>query len=259
MLCRPSAAHPSRRIDKMNNTNFTFREGTCDENVYRSVVELNEYRLPAQIDHALVIDVGTHIGSFAKACLERGAGFIAGFEPQPENATIARGNLASWIDAGQATVRQTAIWRSDRVEYGLFHSGYLQDENELNTGGGDVIGSKGVRVSTVPLDAVIADLIVGHPDGRSVLLKLDCEGSEWPILLTAKRLASVDAICGEYHEIPDGKIPRAAKVKDHLGYSVRVLDFWLTINGFQFEAMPTLETNLGHFWAWRKGAFEFAL
>jgi hypothetical protein len=33
------------------------------------------------------------------------------------------------------------------------------------------------------------------------LLKLDCEGAEWPILLTSRRLHLIDEICGEFHEI----------------------------------------------------------
>ena len=33
------------------------------------------------------------------------------------------------------------------------------------------------------------------------LLKLDCEGAEWPILLTSRRLHLIDEIVGEFHEI----------------------------------------------------------
>ena len=33
------------------------------------------------------------------------------------------------------------------------------------------------------------------------MLKLDCEGAEWPILLTSQRLHLIDEICGEFHEI----------------------------------------------------------
>ena len=42
------------------------------------------------------------------------------------------------------------------------------------------------------------DLLVRY--GRVDLLKLDCEGSEWPILAHASQLHRVRTICGEYHE-----------------------------------------------------------
>jgi hypothetical protein len=35
---------------------------------------------------------------------------------------------------------------------------------------------------------------------RVRLLKLACEGAEWPILVTSKELRRVDAICGKYQE-----------------------------------------------------------
>jgi len=32
-------------------------------------------------------------------------------------------------------------------------------------------------------------------------VKLDCEGAEWPVLLTSRRLGLIREICGEFHEI----------------------------------------------------------
>ena len=45
------------------------------------------------------------------------------------------------------------------------------------------------------------DLATNHGEKQVRLLKLDCEGAEWPILLTSQRLHLIDEICGEFHEI----------------------------------------------------------
>ena len=52
----------------------------------------------------------------------------------------------------------------------------------------------------MPFDAVVDD--VSMKGARRVnLLKIDCEGAEFPILLTSNRLAAIDRIVGEYHEL----------------------------------------------------------
>ena len=44
------------------------------------------------------------------------------------------------------------------------------------------------------------------------LLKIDVEGSEYPILFSAKQLGVVDEICGEYHNVDSSIMPDRAKV-----------------------------------------------
>ncbi len=59
---------------------FTFRPGTCDEEVFHAVNACNEYRLPDSFrPDDIILDIGTHIGSFCNAALERGAQHVYGF------------------------------------------------------------------------------------------------------------------------------------------------------------------------------------
>jgi hypothetical protein len=51
-------------------------------------------------------------------------------------------------------------------------------------------------VPAVALDDLLRQL------GRVRLLKLDCEGAEWPLLERATQWQRVEAICGEYHLPP---------------------------------------------------------
>jgi hypothetical protein len=48
---------------------------------------------------------------------------------------------------------------------------------------------------------IFVDRATNNGEHRVRLLKLDCEGAEWPILLTSQRLGLIDEICGEFHEI----------------------------------------------------------
>ena len=54
---------------------WKFRNGTLDQAIFNEVVDDNEYRLPDRFAPGdVVIDVGTHIGSFVQAVLSRGCG-----------------------------------------------------------------------------------------------------------------------------------------------------------------------------------------
>ena len=58
----------------------------------------------------------------------------------------------------------------------------------------------GEPVRKIALDDVV-DSLTNAGERRIRLLKLDCEGAEWPILLTSRRLHVIDEIVGEFHEI----------------------------------------------------------
>jgi FkbM family methyltransferase len=230
---------------------FTFRAGTCDENVYKSVVELNEYRLPDRFEaDDVILDVGAHIGSFTKACLDRGAGKVFAFEPDLENFSAAINNLGNEILAKKVEIFPVALWRSDQPGQMLRHSGYPNENDEINTGGGGVIHRRreGKFVPMLPFDAVMQSL--GTRGVR--LLKLDCEYSEWPIVFGSRLLRPyVDAICGEYHEIRMDEMPDFAKVGASQFYTGSSLRYALEQEGFTVETEPTVGTNLGRFWAWK--------
>jgi hypothetical protein len=73
-------------------------------------------------------------------------------------------------------------------------------EGILNTGNGSVVWGGGEPVAKLAFDDIV-DAVTNRGESRVRLLKLDCEGAEWPILLTSRRLDRIDEICGEFHEI----------------------------------------------------------
>ena len=70
----------------------------------------------------------------------------------------------------------------------------------VNTGSVSVIWGGREPVPKLAFDEIV-DLATNHGEKQVRLLKLDCEGAEWPILLTSQRLHLIDEICGEFHEI----------------------------------------------------------
>lgn len=227
---------------------FHLRPGTIDESVYRCVVERNEYRLPDRLDpDGIIIDIGAHIGCFSWSCWSRGARYIEAFEAEPENAECARQNLKDT----SVQLKQVAVWRSDRLQDVLYHSSYPQmlpdgpDPVGTNTGGGNVFSQTGTQVGTISLDEVIGDRTIS-------ILKLDCEGSEYPILLTSQRLKNVRTIIGEYHRVEE--TPDSAKVEGVEQFSIGTLvDLFVKLR-FKVEVIPYPDSRfspyVGNFFAY---------
>lgn len=185
------------------SSNFIFRSNTNDRDIYQQVVEDNEYRLPSRFDKKdIILDVGAHIGSFSYACLIRGAGKVIAFEPDPENYEALCHNLSSFIKEEKLVVYNKAVFRSDTSSV-LYLGGYgLITEKIANTGGvGVIFQDQGKPIGSIGLDQIISDITEKNSDKKLRLLKLDCEGAEWGILMTSNSFNRFDQICGEFHEI----------------------------------------------------------
>ena len=104
-----------------------------------------------------------------------------------------------------------------------------------------------------PVPAVGLDEILSKFE-RVTLLKLDCEGSEFPILLTSRELARVDEIVGEVHEIGPELMPRlipAARVGSLKSYRAGLLGARLQALGFEVGFWSP-RPHLGYFRAVRR-------
>ena len=177
---------------------LSLREDCNDREILYEVVGANCYRLPAAFSEAdVVIDIGTHVGIFAMAVLDLGCSEVHCFEPEPLNIEQALGHLAPY--GQRARLTEAAVWRSDRDEPVVY---FQPSTNPRNLGGGDVIHASGREVQALRFDDVLLSASQG---GRKRIryVKLDCEGSEYPILLTSKLLHLVDEVAGEYHTVPD--------------------------------------------------------
>lgn len=207
---------------------FTTRPDTNDDLIFRQVVEQNEYAIDGPLPpNAVVLDIGTHIGSFSYFALTRGAAEVIGYEPDRSNHRAAEHNLAGF--RARARVHCAAVWRSDRPADTL----PFQPSSDLaNTGGGSVMWQvEGATVRAIPFDTAVDAATLGG--GRRVhLVKMDCEGAEFPILLTSQLLHRIDRIVGEYHELRAAPSSHAA-VPRHEEFRISELVDVLRSSGFE--------------------------
>ncbi len=231
---------------------FRFRPGSHDWQIFNAIVFGNEYALPPAFGpEDVILDVGMHIGAFSVAALLRGAGSVYGFEPEKENFEIACHNLRPFT--GRVYPRNLAVWRSDRTGDRLFHEGSTAAEN---TAGGSVLwAASGQELDVAAFDDLVRETTEGGRR-RIRMVKVDCEGSEFPVLLTSRTLHLIDEIRGEYHEINDGTyntqpISPAARVEGVPRFTAGVLADHLGRAGFTVTSRRAGSSSLGFFVATR--------
>lgn len=229
-------------------SDLAFRAHTWDENIWKSVALHNEYGLAAGFRFSaddVILDIGAHIGSFSYLALDRGAGKVFCVEPDPGNFLYLRHNLHAACGAtDRAVCISAAAWRSD-VPSGVVHYAAVGS----NTGGGNSLGDSGLPVCALSLDALAALAASASKNGRLRLVKLDCEGSEWPILYTAHVYGIVDAFIGEYHMLDRAAWPHLELA--HEATPEALGEFFRSL-GYEFASVDT-GGGMGKFRAWRLG------
>ncbi len=148
----------------------------------------NQYRCPPAFSSSdRVVDIGTNDGGSCLAFEMKGAGKVIGFEPSMYSFAVARENTKKYPNI---ELYHKAVWRSDVEDTKLYYKeteeGYLT-LSMVNNGDGDV------AVETVSLDEIIERF------SPIRFLKVDTEGSEYPIILTSKRLSEIQQIGMEVH------------------------------------------------------------
>jgi hypothetical protein len=143
----------------------------------------------------------------------------------------------TFLDEGRVSLTQGAAWRSDCIEDVLYFQGYPSLGGCINTGGGRVLDKAGGRpVTTVNFDAFLLN-ITENGKKKVRFLKLDCEGSEWPILFTSSLLNLVKEISGEIHETRVAR-PRSSGKSSFDEFALEDLIDLLEHQNFEVEYHP---------------------
>lgn len=183
---RPRAPSQRLRTVRVGALEVSYRLNAGDIQGIREVLVDEVYRLPFDANPSTIIDLGANIGLTS---LYYGAKFahshIVAVEPDPENATIARRNLAQLgAQVVEAAVAPKAGWVR-----------FLTSE-ESNLGHVDPAGGLEVRAVTM------SDLLHRLPGGRADLVKIDIEGGEELLFSEdCSWLDRVDAIIIELHPL----------------------------------------------------------
>lgn len=163
-----------------------------DTGTHKEVILEDCYRLRGRrfSDSDLIIDIGANIGLFSGFALENGAGKVLAFEASPMNYKRLTENLKPY--GTRVSVFNRAVWISGEPSLTLHIDESMPDGN---TGGISVLPNTGsVTVQTVGLDGIIDHLKVRY-------LKVDCEGSEYPILYSSKKLDQIQEMMIEVHPV----------------------------------------------------------
>lgn len=135
------------------------------------------------------VDIGAHVGCFAVALAHLAPdASITCFEPSASTAAFTRRNVQQNGLVGRVTVTELAV--SDRVGVAPFaDNGAGSALNGLAVGGG-------TQVSTTTFDDVVA-----HADQPVTVVKVDCEGGEYDLVLGSSPASwdSVLRVVLEYH------------------------------------------------------------
>jgi FkbM family methyltransferase len=142
----------------------------------------------------VVVDIGGHIGLFATYLAKKHPGIkIYSFEPIPPN-----------FEAFQENLRLNGV-----TNVQVFNQAVTKDRRELemivhfqNSGGATghlrdmtLPGHAHFKVPSLTLD----DIFEKFGITKCKLLKIDCEGSEYEILMNTKMLDRVEHLRGEFH------------------------------------------------------------
>jgi len=144
----------------------------------------------------IVIDIGAHVGLFSMYLAKRWPFLkVLAFEPFPSNFENCADNL-QLNRVNNVVLSPDAITNDKRL--------LTMATDPRNSGGASAIvrtfGPVGAvsNIGSTTLDEVFS----AHAVDRCKLLKIDCEGMEYEILLGARILPKVEYLAGEFHASP---------------------------------------------------------
>jgi FkbM family methyltransferase len=233
---------PKLRPASMPST-WQVRPDTFDIDIWNAIVVENEYDVQETFSHNdVIMDIGCHIGIFSYFAWTKGCRHIFAYEMDEENYKLAIQNLGT-----TASVRHCAVVGSDefigKVAYKENKDQPEYEKNLKNTGGYFLSHDGTNFVDSMPFDCLVDEILCHSANGKIKMLKIDCEGAEWPILLTSKKLTSFESIIGEYHLWGYGE-ERGIRELRELFYD----------NGFIVQIVPhaVVPYKQGNFWAYKK-------
>ena len=188
-------------------------------------------------DGWIVVDIGAGLGDFSVlAAHQFPNNQVYAYEPFKESFTLLERNLAS-NKINNVHIFQQAVGQTGALMLDLSGNEPLQIQSHSTQSSTGEHPERTVEVTSLAL----SELFVQNGIRRCDLLKMDCEGAEYDILLNAKpeAMERVQRLVMEYHEGVNGHSHQdLVSFLEELGFNVR-----LTPNA--------VHDNLGYLYAWR--------
>jgi FkbM family methyltransferase len=156
----------------MHKSGILIRDGTCDEYVPSQIKQYAKLYMRNKI----VLDLGGHIGAFAKYALDAGALYCLSVEPMPDNVELWHRN----ITYGNSGIVVGAVVGSDAQFDGTV---------QLSVSNGDTTGHSIDAIagrSAITVKAYTLEQLLQYASFR--IVKMDIEGAEYSIMHDAAKL-----------------------------------------------------------------------
>ncbi|MGB3327727.1 MAG: FkbM family methyltransferase [Thermomicrobiales bacterium] len=237
----PAPSEPVRIHLRRTGETFLVRSGMDVWSVKEAFIDRLYQRYGFAIEPGWhVVDIGAAIGEFTVLAARVPGTTVIACEPFPGSVDLLRENIALNL-LSNVTVLPVAV-AGERGTMILDLRGneplkFVSTMHEVPSRA-DAVPAGHLAVAAIPLAEVLARTPGRHID----LLKLDCEGAEYDILMQAApaTLAAVDRIVMEYH---DTTTP----------HTHPELERFLTDAGFEVASVPNVvhPDAIGYLWAAR--------
>jgi FkbM family methyltransferase len=188
-----------------------------------------------------VVDIGGGIGDYTLfAAAANPHGKVFAFEPFPESFTLLQQNLAANSVTANVQAFAEAIWSQAgalKIDSTLGEPGQFISRSADDPSGSPAAGGSFTQVTSISMADAFARLEITRCD----LMKIDCEGAEYPILFNTPEevLGRVQRIVMEYH---DSLTP----------YTHRDMQEFLASKGYAVRVVQNyVHADLGYLYAWR--------
>jgi FkbM family methyltransferase len=200
---------------------FKMRRDVWDSAILMETWWLHEYHryLRDLGMNPVIVDIGAHIGDFSLLMAHQipGARILA-YEPEPENFALLEENIeTNGFKAAIFPFRQAISDQSGEKMRIFRHPDNLGMHSQFPQDRLGAYDGTFIEAETVSLEDVFEQNAIDSCD----LLKMDCEGGEYPILLNAPAhvLARIRRISLEYHK--GGNIQEVRQRLERAGFRVK--------------------------------------
>jgi|TARA_R110000824_G_scaffold135413_1_gene298707 FkbM family methyltransferase len=164
------------------------REGTTDKDILKEIKPTYGWLLEdLNPSEERVLDVGGNIGAYCKYAWNQGARKIWSFEPEPSNFELLTENTR---DTDIQNFNEALVSNPSEQTIDFF-----VPKNRKNMGGCSLEikgGRDTIQVKTRKFSDVLEEV-------KPTIIKMDCEGAEYDLLLNTPLPESVKRICIELH------------------------------------------------------------
>jgi FkbM family methyltransferase len=161
-----------------------------DPAMYREVIEANQYHLtPDKVKDRIVIDIGANIGAFSLYAAALGAKEVISIEPISDSYNTFLKNIHS-LGLKNITTYKKIVAKNSRE--------FIKVSLNSNAGANSMYN---VSENYEVVESVTFEEIMNQIQGDDILLKMDCEGAEYDIIMYAleNSMARISEIMMEVH------------------------------------------------------------